>query len=270
MNVPIQKEDAFGNISGILSVMIGLGDLECHFNWKPEQNSTKEDLEEFIVKIEDYCAQFTEGITAYQCIIGYIHALPGPHVDYTKSFDVFNQLLDSVNPCGILDDFRCDFIVRANKLVLEVQNLRSKKIDSEEVNQEIEDLSKLWQQPQVQMGVYLIKGITFLCFGSTKRDLSCKAFQQALELTTTVECSNHQLFTIIWGLAFAKAKMMRQTSRDELTEEEKSLWKRAFQILEENETLKVNKALFFIQYAYALPNDHDDKKAMSSGVQYAV
>ena len=236
--------------------MIGLGDLECHFNWKPEQNSVRDDIEELTFLTEQKCKEYREGITAYRCIIGYLNAVPGPQVDYSKSFDEFTQLLDSFE---ILDDFRCDFIVRANKLFLEVQKLKTKDINSEEVKQEMLELSTLWKQPRVKMKAYLIKGLTFISFA--KFELSCNAFKQALQLTSEVECSIHQRFIVVSGYAYALAEMMRQTSREVLTEDETKLWREAFQILEENESLDVNKALFLSQYAFAL-SDIDEKKKL--------
>ena len=94
-----------------------------------------------------------------------------------------------------------------------------------------------------------------------KFELSSNAFKLALQLTSEVECSIHQLFIVVSDCAYAQAKLMRQTSLAVLTEDEKSLWRRAFRILDGNETLHVNKALFLYKYAFAL-TDVDEKKKL--------
>ena len=235
--------------------MLQLSDLECHFNWKPVENSTKHDYDYVIEKMQEKMIRHPEGIVAYQCTLAYLHTV-GPVVDYQRSLDELRKLLDEGNPLKVLPDFQCEFLYRANILLLRIK-CDGLQAEGNEVQNELSQLSTLWEEPKTQMMVYSMKGSTLNCFGPTKYDMASDAYDEAISLPIMPQCSVHQRFDLLWGSAFIRARMMRLVLETQPTDYDKQLWKDSSKLLDEalKKGIHTNAALFYAQYADAIVSD---------------
>ena len=242
--------------------MLQLSDLECHFNWKPVENSTKHDYDYVIEKMQEKMIRHPEGIVAYQCTLAYLHTV-GPVVDYQRSLDELKKLLDERNPLKVLPDFQCEFLIRANILLLRIK-CDGLQAEGNEVQNELSQLSTLWEEPKTQMMVYSMKGSTLNCFVPTKYDMASDAYDEAISLPIMPQCSVHQRFDLLWGSAFIKARMMRLVPETQPTDYDKQLWKDASKLLDEapKKGINTNAALFYAQYADAIISDEKLSKEL--------
>ena len=230
-----------------------LDNLECHFNWKPEVESTKEkSIDDVIQKVKNKINRHPQFTVAYHCTLAYLYSSQNVH-DFNEAYDYLEggkplEDAQSLNPPERWLD--SDFIVKANLLKLEQLELLENGKTIRDVTQELNELNELWKDNKVRASVYAVKGITYNCFGPMKYPIAVESFKCAIKIAEEDPgiCSNWHFFDWLWGCAFSMSRVTRQTGGLEPSSEELIFWDKAFNWIDSN-SLEVDEPLFFANYA---------------------
>ena len=236
--------------AGILT----LDNLECHFNWKPEIDSTKErSVKSVIEKTKNKLKRFPQFTVAYRCSLAYLYTLPEFH-DFNEAYDYLDGTKAGL---PTRDDLKmqerwlgCDFIERATRLKMKERECLENACSVEDASEELARLTKLWANDRIKATVYAVKGVTFNCFGPMKYHIAVEAFKNAIKLAENDSdvCSNWQMFDWLWGCGYSMSRVTRQTAGLPARSEEIEYWKKAFN-WKDCKLLNVDEPLFYAHYA---------------------
>ena len=230
-----------------------LDNLECHFNWEPEVESTKEkSIDDVILKVKNKINRHPQFTVAYHCTLAYLYSSQSVH-DFNEAYDYLEGIkpledAQSLNPPERWLD--CDFIVKANLVKLKQLETLGNGKAIPDVTQELHELNEMWKDNKVRASVYVVKGITYNCFGPMKYSIAVESFKCAIKLAEEDPeiCSNWHFFDWLWGCAFSMSRVTRQTGGLEPSSEELIFWDKAFNWIDSN-SLEVDEPLFFANYA---------------------
>ena len=234
--------------------ILTLDNLECHFNWKPEIESTKErNVKTVTEKIKNKIEQYPQFTVAYRCSLAYLYTLPDFH-DFNEAYDYLDGTKAGL---PTRDDLKiqerwlgCDFIERATRLKMKEREFYENGCSLGDASEELARLTDLWANNRVKATVYAVKGVTFNCFGPMKYHVAVEAFKNAIKLAESDSdvCSNWQMFDWLWGCAFSMSRVTRQTPGLPPGSEEIEYWKRAFS-WKDCQRLSIDEPLFYAHYA---------------------
>ena len=231
-----------------------LDNLECHFNWKPETESTKErSIKSVIEKTKDKLKRFPQFTVAYRCSLAYLYTLPEFH-DFNEAYDYLDGTKAGLHTRDDLEIHErwlgCDFIEKATRLKLRERESLVNGCSLDDASEELAGLTKLWANDRVKATVYAVKGVTFNCFGPMKYHIAVEAFKNAIKLAENDSdvCSNWQMFDWLWGCGYSMSRVTRQTAGLPARSEEIEYWNRAFN-WKDWKLLKVDEPLFYAHYA---------------------
>ncbi|PAA85106.1 hypothetical protein BOX15_Mlig031348g1 [Macrostomum lignano] len=226
-----------------------LDQLECHFTWRPDEESTKVNIEDVIKTTERKINREPHKKVAYLTTLAYLHTQK-MRVDFVRA----QELLDEARriDAQIQSDNQTDlhvsseYVIRAD--VLHLKKMRgntSKKFQKREEDvlaQELRELSSLWNDNNKRAQVFGVKGVTFDCFGPKKYAIGVEAFSRAKEIQP-------ENFYWLYGEAFLKARCNRQTAKKQADSELLELWRTAREI---GEKKNLTTSIFYANYAEAI------------------
>ena len=233
-----------------------LDNLECHFNWKPEVGTTKDNcIDDVIQKVKNKINRHPQFAVAYHCTLAYLYSSQSVN-DFNEAYDYLEggkplEDAQSLNPPERWLD--CDFIVKANLLKLKQLELLVNGKNNQDVTQELNELNEMWKETKVRASVYTVKGITYNCFGPMKHPIAVESFKCAIKLAeeNSVICSDWHFFDLLWGLAFSMSRVTRHARDLEPSNEELNHWDKAFNWIDIN-NLEIDEPLFFANYAESI------------------
>ena len=256
----------------LLMEVLTLENLECHLNWKPESQHTftESHIRDIIAKTERKILRFPQFTVAYCCTLTYLHALKGIS-DFNKAHKFLQEENILIKKQNYQPEERwldCDFIVRANRLKLkEYENRKIKDSHKDELH----ELSILWANKKTKAAVYVIKAVTFSCFGPRGIRNAIDACKTALLLTqqSASICTKWQKFDWLWCCAFNMSRQTRQTPGLEANEEELKSWQEVSTWIDANK-LEITEPLFYAQYAEAIMLTEAKKKECGKKMERAI
>ena len=256
-----------------------LSTLECHFNWKPEVDSTKVDKVDYVIrKTKNKLKRSPHAAVAHRCTLAYLYAVTKK--DFNKAYSYLENLETSPDIGNAKPPERylaCEFIVKANRLKLdEFENQQQSLVlttNSEEklkqLAEDVKSLENLWQDSKTRAAVFAIKGITFSCFGPKKYDVAISAYETALELVDDdpVACNAWHKFDWLWGLGLTLSRVTRTFFRRDPTVKELDVWNQARHWMDSRK-LNVYDPMFYANFAQTVL--HSEKELCSALMEKAV
>ena len=256
-----------------------LSTLECHFNWKPEVDSTKVDKLDYLIEsTKSKLKRSPHAAVAHRCTLAYLYAVTKK--DFNKAYSYLENLETSPDIENAKPPERylaCKFIVKANRLKLdEFENQQQSLVlttNSEEklkqLAEDVKSLENLWQDSKTRAAVFAIKGITFSCFGPKKYDVAISAYETALQLVDddSVACNTWHNFDWLWGLGLTLSRVTRVSCSRKPTEKELDVWNQARQWMD-SRNLNVYDPMFYANFAETVL--HSEKELCSALMEKAV
>ena len=232
---------------------LALDDLECHLNWKPESYPfTESHLRKIVEKTERKILRHPQFTVAYCCTLAHLHTLKDIK-NLKKAYELLEENNIPIKKQRYQRKKRwldCDFIVRANRLKpkeFENRNIMDSHMD------ELHQLSLLWANKRTKAAVYVIKAVTFSCFGPRGIPTAIEASKTALVLTQQSPsiCTKWQKFDWLWCCAFNISRQTRQIPHLEANEEELRSWQEVVSWMD-SKNLEITEPLFYAQFAEAI------------------